>query len=504
MQKPKFSKLYWLYGLLIMITTCFMMGMVVLSIYWGFWQVEERLHNDADHIRNYINNRLVKNETVLNGFSALLKGQTATDINVVRAYTDIMLERFPQISMFQVAEYLDTRTAPSYHQYMMQQGINIPQVYSFAGAPRSVEDVLHTGTEALPVIFIAPMEPGSRLGLDLLSLEFIRNALPNRNHNYITLSEPFELFEGGLAVVMTQPIVQSSSNQAGFVALLVIKLEDLLPARMLDANQWAAVISVATQDNKGFDLLNTYHPHPTHMGFLYRNVEIENKFDFSDYRINLKLVRKVSWSDLQWQKPLIILLFALLMPGLFIVMYKLHIAVEASREQHRQELYRQANFDPLTGLPNRIHFEEQARRTLNAHARKGEHLALLFIDLNGFKAVNDTHGHAAGDKVLHAAGRALKSVMRKGDLAGRLGGDEFVVMVENVKDLGLLLRVMEKVRLVLNSLQINELPNHHCSASVGFAYTAIHGYDFEDLLKVADDSMYGEKQSYYQDKAVNA
>lgn len=504
MQKPKYSKLYWLYGLLILITTSFMMGIVVLSIYWSFWQLEDRLHNDADQIRNYINNRLVKNETVLNGFSALLRGQTATDISIVRAYTDIMLERFPQISMFQVAEYLDSHTASSYHQYMLQQGITSPQVYSFAGAPQSVDTVLNKGHEALPVIFIAPMEAGSRLGLDLLSLDFIRNALPSRNNNYITLSEPFELFDGGLAVVMTQPVAQSAGSQAGFVALLVIKLEDLLPAKLLEENHWSVVVSVATQDNKGFDLLNTYRPHPTHMGFLYQKVEIDDKFDFSDYRISLKLVRQVSWSDLQWHKTLIILLFALLMPGLFIVMYKLHIAVEANREKHRQELYQQANFDPLTGLPNRMHFEEQARRTLSASVRKGEHLALLFIDLNGFKAVNDTHGHAAGDRVLRAAGRALKSVLRKGDLAGRLGGDEFVVMIENVKDLGLLLRVMEKMRLVLNSLQINDLPNHHCTASVGFAYTAIHGYDFDDLLKAADDSMYGEKQSHYQQRALNA
>ncbi len=503
MQKPKFSKLHWLYGLLIMITTSSMMGIVVLSIYWSFWQLEDRLQNDADHIRIHINNSLVKNETVLNGFSALLKGQTATDINIVRAYTDIMLERFPQISMFQVAEYLDSSTAPSYYQYMMQQGITSPQVYSFAGAPRSVEDVLYKGVETLPVIFIAPMEAGSRLGLDLLSLEFIRNALPGRNHSYITLSEPFELFEGGLALVMTQPVMQSNGNQAGFVALLVIKVEDLLPARMLQANDWSAVVNVVTKDNKGFDLLNTYRP-DANTGVFNREVEINTKFDFSDYRIHLKLVRQVSWGDLQWHKILIILLLTLMLPGLFVVMYKLHIAVEAGREQHRQELYQQANFDPLTGLPNRMHFEEQAKRALGAAKRKGEHLALLFIDLNGFKAINDTHGHAAGDKVLHAAGRALKTVLRKGDLAGRLGGDEFVVMAESVKDFSLLLRVMEKVRLVLNSLQINDLPNHHCSASVGFAYTAIHGYDFEDLLKVADDSMYGEKQSHYQERAISA
>lgn len=504
MQKPKFSKLHWLYGLLIVITTSFMMGIVVLSVYWSYWQLEDRLQNDADHIRTHINNRLVKNETILSGFSALLKGQTATDISIVRAYTDIMLERFPQISMFQVAEYLDSHTSPSFQQYMQQQGISRPQVYSFAGPPQSVEDVLLSRREALPVMFIAPMEAGSRLGLDLLSLDFIRNALPSRNHNYITLSEPFELFEGDLALVMAQPVMQSVSSQADFVALLVIKLEDLLPAKMLETNNWSVVVSVATQDHKGFDLLNSYRPRPAHPGFFHRKVEIDNKFDFSDYQINLKLVRAVSWGDLQWHKTLIILLFALLMPGLFVVMYKLHVAVEASREEHRQELYRQANFDPLTGLPNRMHFEEQARRALGAAKRKGEQLALLFIDLNGFKAVNDTHGHAAGDKVLGAAGRALKSVLRKGDLAGRIGGDEFAVMVENVADLSLLLRVMEKVRLVLNSLQINDLPHHHCSASVGFAYTAIHGYDFDDLLKAADNSMYGEKQSHYQERMLGA
>jgi diguanylate cyclase (GGDEF)-like protein len=99
------------------------------------------------------------------------------------------------------------------------------------------------------------------------------------------------------------------------------------------------------------------------------------------------------------------------------------LRAEAERRAH------QALHDPLTGLPNRLHFTEQAGAALASRA-PGHRFAVLLLDLDGFKDVNDTLGHAIGDGLLWEVGRRLQTATRSGDLAARLGGDEFAVLVD--------------------------------------------------------------------------
>lgn len=166
-------------------------------------------------------------------------------------------------------------------------------------------------------------------------------------------------------------------------------------------------------------------------------------------------------------------------------------AVERQRnERHLTEL---ALRDPLTGLPNRVLFADRLEHALATTGRfRADELVVMFIDLDGFKAVNDEHGHAAGDELLVQAARRLLGQLRTADTVARLGGDEFVVLCEHVprkSALSAASRVCEALAQPY-SLSTGEVT---VSAAVGVAIALSHE-DSGSLLKRADTAMYDAKR----------
>lgn len=162
-----------------------------------------------------------------------------------------------------------------------------------------------------------------------------------------------------------------------------------------------------------------------------------------------------------------------------------------SQERRMRHL---ATHDPLTGLANRTLLMEELQRGLALARRKGEGIGLLFFDLNGFKAVNDLHGHSTGDVLLREVAQRLRQQVRASDLLCRQGGDEFVLMVCEAPQTE---RLRELAVKLLESLRppFPELPDDVCiSASVGVARWPDHAGDADGLLKAADDAMYAAKQ----------
>ena len=148
--------------------------------------------------------------------------------------------------------------------------------------------------------------------------------------------------------------------------------------------------------------------------------------------------------------------------------------------------------DPLTGLANRTLLHERLRGILARDARAGTTTALLFLDLDGFKAVNDRHGHAVGDLVLTTVAARLTAVVRPSDTVARLGGDEFVVLVEGASDAHLSLLV-DRVRAAV----VEPIGRLHLSVGVSIGVAVSHRGEAEPgaLLASADRAMYGAKGS---------
>ncbi|MDP2433443.1 MAG: EAL domain-containing protein [Pseudomonadota bacterium] len=156
------------------------------------------------------------------------------------------------------------------------------------------------------------------------------------------------------------------------------------------------------------------------------------------------------------------------------------------------ELERLAHYDPLTGLPNRILMHAQLNHALDRAGRHKERVAVMVLDLDGFKTVNDSLGHPAGDLLLQTIAGRLQQLLRREDTVARMGGDEFAVIVEAIGNPGL---IAEKIiRAVAEPV---ELDGHSAlvTASVGIALFPDDGNDTTSLLQAADMAMYASKQA---------
>ncbi len=158
-----------------------------------------------------------------------------------------------------------------------------------------------------------------------------------------------------------------------------------------------------------------------------------------------------------------------------------------------QHLHREAYTDPLTGLPNRRAFEEMLQRETHRARRYGRTYALLVMDLDGFKAINDTFGHLRGDRVLQQTAQALRSALRESDFLARYGGDEFVALLPETTA-GQAQTVRHKLVRQIRSLTVPDLPDTvQFGLSVGVALFPEDGQDPQRLLELADQRMYIDK-----------
>ena len=151
-----------------------------------------------------------------------------------------------------------------------------------------------------------------------------------------------------------------------------------------------------------------------------------------------------------------------------------------------------ARLDKLTGLINSRSFMEQAPMLMDFCRRERKPVAVAYIDLDGFKRINDTRGHQQGDEVLRAAAHAMRSTLRVSDLLGRLGGDEFAVMLPNTSEQGTV-EILEKLRAAIESEM--RLLDCAVTASIGAAAYAVPPPRLDEAIHAADQVMYAVKSS---------
>jgi diguanylate cyclase (GGDEF)-like protein/PAS domain S-box-containing protein len=166
------------------------------------------------------------------------------------------------------------------------------------------------------------------------------------------------------------------------------------------------------------------------------------------------------------------------------------------RKRLEKEVTQLAFFDALTQLPNRRLFNDRLTQSLTRAKRAQSSLALMFIDLDKFKPINDTHGHEAGDFVLQTVATRIESCLRASDTAARMGGDEFMVLLPDLQSSADALAVAEKIRLALEeSFVMPSGVTLLASASIGIAIYPDHAQADHDLLRLGDRAMYEAKNA---------
>ena len=164
-----------------------------------------------------------------------------------------------------------------------------------------------------------------------------------------------------------------------------------------------------------------------------------------------------------------------------------------ARRQAEERVHHLAHYDELTGLPNRSMFNQRLNHALVQARRHSKPLAILFVDLDRFKNINDTLGHEAGDRVLEEVAQRLLGCLREGDTVGRLGGDEFVVLIEELAEPMHVAAVAQKILAAVVKPFIVGVQEFNITASIGISTYPDDSEDMQGLLKNADISMYRAK-----------
>lgn len=164
------------------------------------------------------------------------------------------------------------------------------------------------------------------------------------------------------------------------------------------------------------------------------------------------------------------------------------------REEIQEQIKHLAYHDYLTGLPNRLLFSDQLSHAIPLSDRMAKILAIIFLDLDSFKMINDTMGHAVGDQLLIEVSKRLVNTLRKSDVLARIGGDEFVILIENIEEIDSINAIANKILRSFTQPFKLDNQDYFITASMGVAIYPTDGINAEILIKNADIAMYTAKE----------
>lgn len=266
------------------------------------------------------------------------------------------------------------------------------------------------------------------------------------------------------------------SAYSGKQAREILKSEDDIALILLDV--------VMESEHAGLDLVHFIrdHQHNAMVRIVLRTgqpgqappLEVIRNYDIDDYR---------SKTELTFERLIVVTTSAL---------RTYHLLRSMAEAQAR--MLHMANHDDLTGLPNRTLLHDRINRALARARRIGELGAILFVDIDGFKFINDSFGHSLGDALLRTIAERLQSVIREDDTVARLGGDEFVIVLNSINSPEDALQLAEKIRGLLPLPLEVDGRSILITASIGLSVFPQDGDGSEELLKNADTALYAAKQ----------
>lgn len=245
--------------------------------------------------------------------------------------------------------------------------------------------------------------------------------------------------------------------------------------------------------DRGIFIWNTIYPEQVTTEFS-REPLSESSSDNTEYfwkninmmdRSYLKEIRKGSYENTFRFLPLIVL-------GILLISLLINYLV-SKNYHYKEHIEHLAHYDSLTGINNRVFFLDLAKKTLEISSRKKERSAVLFLDLDGFKPINDNYGHETGDYVLKIVAQRLSNRLRQSDLLGRFGGDEFVILLFDVKSKENLKEVLSQIERELEKDIESQSGHVQISGSIGYALFPENGESVEELIDYADRDMFKKK-----------
>lgn len=468
-----------------------------------------RFSEYVQNISSVVRNQLDTNEAVLAGFSAFLQAVDQSDADAAARYAATVLAAYPHIYMLEVARGVPVSEQRAFEALLRdtwRADFKLKDFPSLTHQPAQRQVHL---SETWPVLFMYPelSQASAIYGVKLETVGYLSSALALTHKNLKPVVSPvFSMYEGADAYILMQSVSRPEqaheSSRPNFfgstlVALLLIKTDSLLEA-VNQANVDPLVhIGADLKVSAGPDS-PVFATQTEQAGILDRlllprlndRVEIRS----ASQPMTLVFERQLRLEDVLTTEMLMILavlaVSLVLMPVVLIRHFK---AIEKAELEHERSAYL-ATHDVLTHLPNRYLFTDRYDQAFSRWKRNGVPFAVMVIDLDHFKEINDTYGHGVGDQVLRVVADRMLEQTRSCDTVSRYGGDEFVVLftdLANPEDS----QIMGK--RILNAIGkpiVTSAGQLSLSCSIGVSLCPNHGQGLDVLLKAADQAMYGVKQ----------
>ena len=498
---PK-TKPFWIYGLALLLwaavvslTTGLMFKLLLHDVEAAFDQRVELLHKSIERIAR-------DNEAILEGFSAFLGAIEYADRESATRYARQVLARYPHVYALEVVRSVKRQDLAKFVARQRRTWFPEFKVKAFTFGSGHTLQSPPKKPMYNPIIFIEPMRPDTRqlIGVDMDSAPFLRQALNQSLQLQSSVATiPFKLAEGPQGYILFRPIInrprsEVSKRKQAFV-LLVINAEAILKeitslVENLKLDLYHA--SYSSNEPEG-TLFHIAAPSPDSLeAGLLPKLSAERKLDSPGQPFALRVEKQLSWSDLDL--PLVITTgcVSLLSLGLLLLFLTNHFRLEEQRKRSAEHLLHMATHDALTGLPNRALLADRFSQACSRAQRRNKSFSALFLDLNGFKQVNDAYGHEVGDQLLKSIGTLLKECTRDEDTVSRISGDEFVVLLEdtpykNAEKVAQKIHNKMALPMFVQGVELN------VGLSIGIAAYPYEGITMSELLMKADERMYAVK-----------
>jgi diguanylate cyclase (GGDEF)-like protein len=315
------------------------------------------------------------------------------------------------------------------------------------------------------------------------------------------VTKPFELVEGQIAYVIHRPIKDKDIDGKRHdiddrYVMLVILAKSLFNTSLAPFQDYGVTLfnkGIAKNPNEEVLFKQALPPCNIVRSLLFPKLTLTVPLESKTQPFILSVERQLGWRAINWSLLGVLFVAGLITFYLLIHYAKFYHLTQISRIQEANHFFYMANHDSLTGLANRNLLMDRLGHALKQAKRTESKLAVLFLDLDNFKQVNDKFGHEIGDKVLIKVAERLRDCIRSGDTLARRSGDEFVIVLENITAQDNAEQVIEKIQSAFAQHFDIEGIDIQISLSIGLASYPDEAADATELLSLADKRMYEKK-----------
>ena len=333
------------------------------------------------------------------------------------------------------------------------------------------------------------------------STPFLRDALNlSKKLQSSVATIPFKLDEGPRGYILFHPVPDppkgDHSKRKLALALLEVNTEAIRKkiAFLAENLEFRLYYASYSSDVPEGLLLHIAAPAPKRLeARLFPKLTVEKKLDSRSQPFALKVGKQLGWSDLDLPLLIATSSTSFLFLALLLLFLNGYFRREEQRQRSANRLLHMATHDALTGLPNRTLLADRFSQACSRTQRRDITFSIMFLDLDGFKKVNDTYGHEVGDLLLKTLGGLLKECIRNEDTLSRISGDEFVILLEDMSYTNAE-KVAQKIHAKLARPVLIQGIKLNIGLSLGIAVYPVDGMEMSEILRKADARMYEAKE----------